>query len=468
MHRIKTRLALPTAAALFASAQIAMGAPIRFSIRATDAAPPLAGTIFLDLIDGDGMAGSSARVTDLSLPPTAMDGPVSPLLPDGFLLTDEALISTLAFATANVYEGLAFTLDAEWIGDGAIGFPDALVLGFTDADGIPLFATADPRGENVFLILSAAGGENYVPAPFSLSVREPGSEAVPEPRSMALFALGLGLMGALAVRRKRGLAVLALLAVSAGAAAAALNDVTGQITLDKAPLVYNRATRTFHGLVTVRNTSASVLGAPMYLVVSGLPAGVSVNNAIDLTVDGKPMLKLPVPQNGLLPGGAIPDFLVRFHNPDKLKFSAVFRVLSFSGALPPDPGEGGKSTLAGIDANGNGIRDDVEIYIAANFGHSEKLREALNQMAVSTQKGIVATTVQQSMDAANADMRSMECLRYVSPGSKAWKSLEAVSLNTPDRIRAWEAHEERLGGKVFPSAENEKASCGFDPDLLNN
>ena len=36
--------------------------------------------------------------------------------------------------------------------------------------------------------------------------------------------------------------------------------------------------------------------------------------------------------------------------------------------VPPDPGAAGKTTLAGINSNNNGIRDDVEIFIAKEYG----------------------------------------------------------------------------------------------------
>jgi hypothetical protein len=51
--------------------------------------------------------------------------------------------------------------------------------------------------------------------------------------------------------------------------------------------------------------------------------------------------------------------------------------------LPPDPGEAGKATLEGIDSNGNGVRDDVEIaiYNYAPRPDQERYRAALMQLA---------------------------------------------------------------------------------------
>jgi hypothetical protein len=49
------------------------------------------------------------------------------------------------------------------------------------------------------------------------------------------------------------------------------------------------------------------------------------------------------------------------------------------GGLPPDPGEAGKATIEGIDSDQDGLRDDIQRYIALTYPDSEKTREALRQ-----------------------------------------------------------------------------------------
>ena len=126
--------------------------------------------------------------------------------------------------------------------------------------------------------------------------------------------------------------------------------------------------------------------------------------------------------------------------------------------------------LAGIDVNGNGIRDDVEIYIRVNFGKSEKEVQALNQFARANQMGLIAKTEVESMKAGMAMMRSFDCQSYATPGSQAWKLVEAICLNTAARIDAWQDHERRISGQEFEASNtfDEKASCTFYPDLLKN
>jgi len=261
--------------------------------------------------------------------------------------------------------------------------------------------------------------------------------------------------------------ILILLTLVHATEADGVQDITPQISITIAPLVAHPGNQTLTGVVTIRNTSTSTLNSPLYLVVE-LPTGVTITGAFDLSPDQKPMLKLPLPQKGLLPGGTIPNFVVTFVNPKNVKFTPNLKVMNYAGSLPPVPGEAGKKTLAGIDANKNGIRDDVEIYIRVNFGKSEKEVQAMNQMAIATQMGILATTEEESVKSANADQRSVECQSYATPGSQAWKLVEAICLNTAARIDAWQNHERRLSGHTFESSDDEKGSCTFDPDLLKN
>ena len=56
-------------------------------------------------------------------------------------------------------------------------------------------------------------------------------------------------------------------------------------------------------------------------------------------------------------------------------------------SLPPQPYEPeNDATVAGIDKNNNGIRDDVELAIFAKYPHSAKIRAAELQYAVADQE----------------------------------------------------------------------------------
>ncbi len=53
--------------------------------------------------------------------------------------------------------------------------------------------------------------------------------------------------------------------------------------------------------------------------------------------------------------------------------------------LPPDPGAEADKTVEGIDANHNGIRDDVELAIFKEYPNSAKTRAVLLQYALALQ-----------------------------------------------------------------------------------
>jgi len=53
--------------------------------------------------------------------------------------------------------------------------------------------------------------------------------------------------------------------------------------------------------------------------------------------------------------------------------------------LPPDPGAEADKTVQGIDANNNGIRDDVELAVFKQYPNSAKTRAVLLQYALALQ-----------------------------------------------------------------------------------
>lgn len=443
--------------------------PLKVELNALSVGTTTSGVAILDFIDGDGLTGSTALISNLSTNPSIIEGSVTQTSLGEYLFTDDNLMSSVYFDLSDIYSGFSFNVDANLADPGAFGFPDALVLSLTDSSGSPLFSTSDPRGSNALFVLSFYGQEVYPPVEFSINTTSRDADPVPEPTTFLLLATGLF---TLIVKRKKmtQMFVVLLLVVVCSPAHAALMDVTNQVAISRAPLVYNRTTRTYDSIVKVTNNGTNFLNSPMYLVISGMPDSVSVNNATNLSPDGKPMLSFPASAGGLAPGQNISNFSIKFYNPNNLKFTAVFKVMSDSGELPPDPGDAGKSSLSGIDSNNNGIRDDIEIYIVVNFGNSDKTKEGLNQFALSTQKGVLANTEEDSMLAASASSRAMECLKYLDPNSTSWKSVQSQTVNTPERFTAWMAHEARLSGKVFPARPQRewKSSCSFDPDALAN
>ncbi|WP_300449439.1 PEP-CTERM sorting domain-containing protein [Accumulibacter sp.] len=328
-HAIRLFVALLFVALLFhLLATSAIAAPVNLVIGATAPQVPTAGTIIVDLIDGDGVSGSHVFLEKLSVRPTSIDGAVSEPSPGRFLIADEQVLSSLYFDLADVYAGFALTIDSYLADPDIFGFPDSLVLSAIDAAGMPLFLTTDPSGANAWMVLSAYGLEVYAPAGLALSVTS-GSAAVPEPATGLLMLLAVvALMLARSALGRRW-ATVAMLALGVSLPAHAyVTDATAQVSITRSPLVYNRATQTYDGLVSVRNIGTQTLWAPAYLVVSGVPSGVLVTNWTGANTDGQPMLALPVTATGLAPGQTTGNFPVKFRNSQQIKFTPSFAVWS--------------------------------------------------------------------------------------------------------------------------------------------
>jgi hypothetical protein len=143
--------------------------------------------------------------------------------------------------------------------------------------------------------------------------------------------------------------------------------------------------------------------------------------------------------------------------------------------LPPDPGEAGKATLEGIDSDGDGVRDDIQRYIALTYPKSEKARAALTQEAKVMQAALVdANDKEKSVQHGRESGRSSECLLYVFGTVDAKREtrfkMEEIIFNTDERNRAYFTYNDQLGNEVFSSIPyDERASaCDFDVDALQN
>ena len=136
-----------------------------------------------------------------------------------------------------------------------------------------------------------------------------------------------------------------------------------------------------------------------------------------------------------------------------------------------DPGEAGKATLVGIDVNNNGVRDDVEVYIETHVPDSPKHRAALMSVAAVTQREILAETKEEAVQAAIAGVRSIECLSYLGFREQGrWREIDALMVNTEARLKAMDAHNDRIDGEVFQSLpDNQRRSaCTFNVEALPN
>ncbi|MDP3813209.1 MAG: hypothetical protein Q8Q78_19570 [Hydrogenophaga sp.] len=136
--------------------------------------------------------------------------------------------------------------------------------------------------------------------------------------------------------------------------------------------------------------------------------------------------------------------------------------LEASGALPTL--ERGTS-IAGTDANANGVRDDIEQYI-------EKKYTVLAQRAAAMQtaRALQLTLLVDKNDAvkleevSEAGMRAAKCRGHVFPGLERFpeayamsREIEAMATNTKDRLLAYLAYNKAVSGTVSRLPEGD--SC---------
>ena len=145
-----------------------------------------------------------------------------------------------------------------------------------------------------------------------------------------------------------------------------------------------------------------------------------------------------------------------------------------SDLLPPNPGESGKATLAGIDSDGDGVRDDIQRFIVLiAYPNSARARMALRQFAKAMQVVLLAPHDRNSQRyAAEQANRAQDCLWYLynEDSDRMWEELLAEYLNTRVRRLAYIHSDDKLGGEVFTLTRDSelKAQCECDPDSLPN
>lgn len=145
--------------------------------------------------------------------------------------------------------------------------------------------------------------------------------------------------------------------------------------------------------------------------------------------------------------------------PTATSAAASIAALEASGALPRLD----RSAGFGPDANTNGVRDDLDTYIAAQ-PYSEPQRAAVNQVARSLQQALTTSVDDRvAMDNARlANARAINCLFQQFPASgdpaaagAAADTMERLTTNTRERLLAYLAFNRASDGIVLPSPEGD-------------
>lgn len=114
--------------------------------------------------------------------------------------------------------------------------------------------------------------------------------------------------------------------------------------------------------------------------------------------------------------------------------------------LPPDPGANADTTVVGIDANNNGIRDDVELAVFKKYPNSARTRAVLLQYALVLQKEITQLILNKNTATAIAeeDSRAYNCIgEIVSRNNNDIQEIETYRKFVEDKQLNTEARKNK-------------------------
>lgn len=144
--------------------------------------------------------------------------------------------------------------------------------------------------------------------------------------------------------------------------------------------------------------------------------------------------------------------------------------------LPPDPAPLADATVEGVDANQNGIRDDVELAIFKEYPNSAKTRAVLLQYALALQMEVLQPFVNTGVVTAVAEdgSRAYMCIgeivsrddieKFIETSDKLHNFVEIRQLNNEARKKAQkDFYSGNLGSYSSPSE-----SCDLDISNLPN
>jgi hypothetical protein len=132
--------------------------------------------------------------------------------------------------------------------------------------------------------------------------------------------------------------------------------------------------------------------------------------------------------------------------------------------LPSDPGDEGLVGLTGIDSNQDGIRDDVERFIEKTLPDSVEKKQSIRAVAISRQKIYENVESRDLVIELGAEVdAASDCFFFLSDGDpeNILKKLEAATVNTEERVRAWNKINSYFSGISFTLPDDLSSQCSF-------
>lgn len=152
-----------------------------------------------------------------------------------------------------------------------------------------------------------------------------GARTLLDTQNASGYWSGAGVDGPLATGR-----AIRALATSVRAAASTIFNVSSQVSVTTSGFLYSRATRTYNGTLTVTNTSGTPIPGPINVVLTNLPATITLANA-NGTFNSNPYRTAA---GGLNPAQSL-QIALSFNNPNNVIITST--PVTYSGTFPPAP-----------------------------------------------------------------------------------------------------------------------------------
>ena len=147
--------------------------------------------------------------------------------------------------------------------------------------------------------------------------------------------------------------------------------------------------------------------------------------------------------------------------------------------MPPDPGVEADKTVVGVDANKNGIRDDVELAIFKAYPDSAKTRAVLLQYALALQMETTQTVINKDTvtEVVREQSRGFDCIGKILLRDDRDKKIMDLYFNNADKLRSFVKNKqlntkERVGQRnnflQHIGSYKELDGCDIDYSILPN
>jgi hypothetical protein len=136
--------------------------------------------------------------------------------------------------------------------------------------------------------------------------------------------------------------------------------------------------------------------------------------------------------------------------------------------LPPNPGTASLDTLEGVDVDGDGVRDDLEIAIYELYPLDKELRSVMNFGAIALHQQLLAGANSQGIDEAfDETSRWVSCMVKIRVrdglpidyATKEMAKIDTLAFNTTERVAAKFAFLRALDGRVLDPVDANIIEC---------